>query len=387
MKEILETVEQISYEKYLGSLKTNATRKLYSFRLSQFFKLYETNFEELIEFARKEPSKFRHYVLDYLKKEKSRGISIGALNCERFALRSILHYTRAKETLSKQAYDIIDPDTWAEAIELGKNKTEIKDRLPTREEIHNFLMRLDVRGKALIELLTSCGCRIGAVQYLKFKHIEPISLEGVHFAKVTIYAEEKEEYYSFISGEAYKTLEQYKKQREYRGETITGESFVFVNEGQRGDKYRPPCHQSFLIYFSKRWKELGLRTQKEGETKKVRFEFPIFHWTRKWAKSNIESSGMKTLYAEMLLGHDTGLNRNYFRESPLMMAKEYLRAMPYLELDGVMHTGEGENDALKDRISKMEESQKLTIKELSELIEFVKKEKAVSSSDLGNFKS
>jgi site-specific recombinase XerD len=346
LKEILETIEEtISYEKYLQSLKTDATRKLYGFRLSQFFKLYETNFNEFLELARGDPKKCRHYVLDFLKKEKDRGISIGSLTCERFALRSILHYARAKEILPKQSYDIIDPDTWSEAIELGKRTTEAKDRLPTGEEIHNFLMRLDLRGKALIEFLTSCGARIGAIQSLKFKHIEPISLEGFRFAKVRIYADDKEEYYSFISQEAYETLEQYKKQREYKGEKITGESYVFINEGQRGDKYRPPCHQSLLIYFSKRWKEMGLRTQKEEEgegggeqqqegeqnkKKKKRFEFPIFHWTRKWTKSKIESNGMKTLYSEMLLGHDIGLNKNYFRESPLDMARAYLRVMPYL---------------------------------------------------------
>lgn len=48
--------------------------------------------------------------------------------------------------------------------------------------------------------MISCGFRIGASDYLKWKHISPIENEKgeVIAAKIIVYAEDSEEYYSFI---------------------------------------------------------------------------------------------------------------------------------------------------------------------------------------------
>jgi hypothetical protein len=56
--------------------------------------------------------------------------------------------------------------------------------------------------------MVSGGFRIGAWDYLKFKHITPLTgKEGeIIAAKMVIYVGEPEEYYCFITVEAYNSI-------------------------------------------------------------------------------------------------------------------------------------------------------------------------------------
>ena len=64
--------------------------------------------------------------------------------------------------------------------------------------------------------MTSSGIRLGAWNYLKWGHIRPIEKDGkeVVAAKIIVYAEEDEEYFTFISKEAYHSLKEWMKYRE-----------------------------------------------------------------------------------------------------------------------------------------------------------------------------
>ena len=70
----------------------------------------------------------------------------------------------------------------------------------------------DRRIKPIILCMVSGAFRIGAWDYLKLKHVTPIKSEKtgkVISAKMIIYSGEPEEYYSFITPEAYAALEEY----------------------------------------------------------------------------------------------------------------------------------------------------------------------------------
>jgi hypothetical protein len=56
--------------------------------------------------------------------------------------------------------------------------------------------------------MTSGGFRLGAWDYLRWKHINPMydNKGEISAAKVIIYAEEEDEYYTFITLEAYYAL-------------------------------------------------------------------------------------------------------------------------------------------------------------------------------------
>src|SRR4028118_486685 len=87
---------------------------------------------------------------------------------------------------------------------LPKAKNYSDDRIPTIEEITKLLEYPDRRLKSIIYTMASSGIRLGAWEYLKWGHIRPIEKEGeVVAAKITVYAEEEDECFSFITKEAY----------------------------------------------------------------------------------------------------------------------------------------------------------------------------------------
>jgi hypothetical protein len=64
----------------------------------------------------------------------------------------------------------------------------------------------DRRIKPIVYLMSSLGIQLGAFDYLKWGDIEPI-MKNDNFiaAKVRVYAQDEEEYYSFTTKEAYES--------------------------------------------------------------------------------------------------------------------------------------------------------------------------------------
>lgn len=55
--------------------------------------------------------------------------------------------------------------------------------------------------------MTSSGIRLSAWDYLKWKHIVPVSRnDQIAAAKILVYADDDDEYFSFISREAFDAL-------------------------------------------------------------------------------------------------------------------------------------------------------------------------------------
>ena len=75
------------------------------------------------------------------------------------------------------------------------------DRSPTLEEIKKLLDFPERRIKVIVLVMLTSGIRLGAWDYLRWKHIIPIKNENneVIAAKVRVYSGEKEEYLSFIT--------------------------------------------------------------------------------------------------------------------------------------------------------------------------------------------
>jgi hypothetical protein len=81
------------------------------------------------------------------------------------------------------------------------------DRAPTLEEIQKLVEYPDRRIKPVVYVMVSSGIRLGAWDYLKWKHVNPIlnnDEKTVVAAKLKVYEGDVEEYYSFITPEAYK---------------------------------------------------------------------------------------------------------------------------------------------------------------------------------------
>ncbi len=86
------------------------------------------------------------------------------------------------------------------------------DRLSEISEIKALLDYNDIRIKPIVLTMLSSGIRVGAWDWLKWKHIIPIEKNGsVVAAKIIVYAGEPEQYFSFITSEAYLSLKKLRK--------------------------------------------------------------------------------------------------------------------------------------------------------------------------------
>ncbi|MGA7367979.1 MAG: hypothetical protein WBX01_02545 [Nitrososphaeraceae archaeon] len=109
-----------------------------------------------------------------------------------------------------------------------RGRQAANDRAPTREEIERLLQYPDRRIKPVVLTMISSGIRIGAWDFLKWKHVKPYHNENgeVIAAKLNVYAEEPDEYYSFIDPRSYASLKEWMDFRASYGETITNDSWL-----------------------------------------------------------------------------------------------------------------------------------------------------------------
>jgi integrase len=109
---------------------------------------------------------------------------------------------------------------------LPKGRQVANDRAPTIEEIQKLVEYPDRRIKPIVYTMVSSGVRIGAWDLLQWKHVEPIADKNgkIVAAKLSVYVGDTEEYYAFITNEAYNALKGWMDFRASYGEKITGSS-------------------------------------------------------------------------------------------------------------------------------------------------------------------
>jgi integrase len=102
---------------------------------------------------------------------------------------------------------------WKRIIKgLPSPKNTANDRAATLEEIRKLIEYPDRRIKPIILSMVSGGFRIRSRDYLQWKHVTPITndkTKEIIAAKTVIYAGEPEEYYCFITPEAYHALSEW----------------------------------------------------------------------------------------------------------------------------------------------------------------------------------
>ncbi|MGD1838291.1 MAG: hypothetical protein ACPKPY_09590 [Nitrososphaeraceae archaeon] len=111
---------------------------------------------------------------------------------------------------------------------LPKQKTNADDRPPKLEEIQNLLKYPDKRIKPIVLTMLSSGIRIGVWDELKWKHVTPVydNKNILVAAKLLVYPGDTEEYFTFITPEAYYSLKEWIDFRKQAGEKITKDSWI-----------------------------------------------------------------------------------------------------------------------------------------------------------------
>jgi integrase len=244
-----------------------------------------------------------------------------------------------------------------------KGRAAANDRIPTIEEIRKLVEYPDHRIKPIVYTMVSSGIRLGAWDYLRWKHVTPIREESTGkllAAKLLVYAGEPEEYISFISPQAYNALKKYMDFRASHGEEIKPDSHLIRNIWRVVDiKRKKPSSSSennnSNSNNNNRGGRVGLATAPKGLSsvaikriliraqveQGIRHELPDgirrhewkgAHGFRKFFETYAEASGIKTSSVKILMAHSLGVEDSYNKPTVDMLLEQYLNAVPMLTI-------------------------------------------------------
>jgi hypothetical protein len=250
---------------------------------------------------------------------------------------------------------------------LGEYKRVARDGAYSTEHIQTALQNADARIRCTILILASTGCRIGALPSLTLGNLTRLPNYGLY--KITFYEGTNNEYYTFTTREAAQTgIDAYLQYRQRCGEKIS-----FNKDTQKWEpdntpllrlqfdvndllqvRYPQPMGLNALRKaLESHLMKCGLRQMEHpiGETvpnpaKRIRKPISLSKGFRKRVISIFIEAGLIHEYREMLVDHDTELDKHYHKPTEEQVLAEYLKAEPYLTIDPSVRLAQ-ENQTLK----------------------------------------
>jgi integrase len=371
------TLEGSLYETFINAIRSEVTRKNYTFAIKKYMQYQKFNkLEDLLTYSSSSSlptdtklieSRIISYIVHLKNVEK---IGHGTINGYIAAI--MLFYAVNDINLNRKKI----------ALYLPEQQKISDDRGYSTEEIAKMLEASDNRVRALILLLASTGVRIGSVADLKLKHLHMIPKYGIY--KIIVYAGYKEEYFCFTTTEAANAIQTYLQFRERYGEKVTPESYLFREQFNLVDHF--DCKNPKKVQFgglSKLIADTAIRSgivekgslledQKAGKKRNKIFRT---HGFRKTVTTKMIEAGLSDFAIEKLLGHKSkgGItSKHYYRPQEEDLLTEYLKAVDFLTIDDSQHLRH-ENEILKVKKSEYEY--------LKEQIEETKREQAKFTSN------
>lgn len=343
-----------AFSRFLYGIKSDETRRSYVSKLEFFFDFYKIegndirekskNFLEYTKKGKNITQKVTDLVLNYMyfhiqraqKKEISRG--------------TIRNFYKPIKLFCEMNNVVLNWKIISKGLPRGTQNAN--DRIPTIDEILGVLKYPDRRIKPVLYTMISSGIRIGAWEWLKWKNVIPIydDKKTVIVAKIIVYDGEPDQYFSFITPEAYWSLKEWMEFREKQGEKITKESYlmrdlwntgkIFINsresnltKGTMGNISIPKKASGNAIrqIFTRAWKIQDIRPP---DSDIRRHEFKSTHCFRKYFETHAMDK-MKLLNVKILMGHDTGLQKSYYKPSEKDILEDYLKVIDLLTINEV----------------------------------------------------
>ena len=361
----MQISESSPYQNFIYALKSKDVKRQYPAMLSRFLSFiniegetieekcnYFYNFAKSIENRKSLESELMRYIKFQEERIERKEITSGTLR----------NYIKAIKLFFTMNDILVNWDK----IKMGMstvNQTS-KDRIPEISEINSLFGYHDIRLKPIVLTMLSSGIRVGAFNWLKWKNVIPIFKNNqLVAAKIIVYGGEHEQYFSFITTEAYHALKSYMQFRELHGEQITGESWLMRDQWQKIDKDHghriglAGTPKKFdaegirrLIYDA--WKVQGVITIHDVNSEEKHHPFKSSHGFRKFFETQCEMV-IKSEDVEILMGHGSskrGLKANYYRPKEEYLLEQYLKASDLLTIN--------DSQKLKRKVEELSEKNK-----------------------------
>jgi hypothetical protein len=366
--------ESNAYSLFIYAVRSQVTRDYYLRRLRIFFNhiglLSNVAMEERCNLfatkGTKDPNWAFNCIIKFLQFQKER------VEKEEITAATLRNFIKSIKLFCEMS-DI--PIKWKKITRgLPKIRKHADDRGPTIEEIQKICEYPDRRIKAIVYTMASSGIRLGAWDYLRWKNIKPIIKNGnVVAAKIIVYAGDDEEYFSFITPEAYYELEKWMNYRKSSGEVVNENSWVLRQlwNTKQGYYHHGKVKDPLKLRSSgvKRLMEDALWTQgvrKKEDLKRNRYQFQTDHGLRKWYKTRCELSGIRSINIEILMGHSIGISDSYYKITEDELLRDYLKGINLLTIN--------EENRLKLKLEQNIQTEKSQIESLKKEFEKLKKE-------------
>jgi len=260
----------------------------------------------------------------------------------------------------------------------------------TNEHIQKMLeFNTSKRNKAIIHFMSSTGARIRIFNYpLQMQHLKDM---GNGCMAILIYADEPEEYWSFLTPEATKSLREYFDERKDDHEKFYPESPIFRTRYRLGIEKATQVGRNAVI-------SMIYRSINRSRIKRTRihkhFDIQMDHGFRKRFNIILKlDNNVNSNIAEKIMGHSVTipLDGTYLPASdPRVIAKcftEFKKAIPELTIDGTAR-----KQAELDRVTKENQTLEKLNKDLDARLESVetwvaKKEKEEEKNKSTNLTS
>jgi integrase len=201
------------------------------------------------------------------------------------------------------------------------------DRLYTTVEMGSIIDACrDKRQKVIILLMASAGLRIGAISKLKVKDLEPMTINGYDTYKITVDGDDRNaKYWTTCTNELRVAVTEYLQQREREGEGPIDGNSPLIREHRDPRKMLRLVKPRHVTDVSIRntVREIIRRSGVYVHDPKKQ-KLMMSHAFRKNFKTICESSPMKSLYVEMLMGHREALVKSYMRPKNMDVISDFI---------------------------------------------------------------
>jgi integrase len=293
--------------------------------------------EAFLKTASKDKKSAESFLLDWIYEEKEH-LSGSTVQTFLAAVRSLHDFA-----------EITPPLNWKKIAKAAPKASKSQDRPTSIDEIQKAFIPADLRLKFIISLLASSGGRVGIFDYFALKDFKIIEVEDfsqghlnpkkIDIAQLQIYRGEPESYTAFASSECVNLFHAYCEERTRSGEVLGPDSPLVRNpvtfKHPKEKKIKQTSSIAIASQLAYAWRKVGLAKR----------EFKLAHGFRKFFKTSLESSGMKSITIERLLGHLSQLDSSYYRPSDETLAVEYAKFQSALFIDPSLSL-QSEKDAI-----------------------------------------